>query len=280
MKDKFEAAILESGDIMRRGAVAVVNNVGKVIATITLLVSALVLFCDVRLSALGTGSFSSTLVIMLACSYLMFFSMNEAGENTGEGTEEYKSAAEKYRGYAALIKGDAVSRLRCFCKKYSADEQRYRRESFLMRYGYGMDEYELYKSGKSFDRAAVRVFKKADGIRAVPLTPKTLLSTDTKLGKSEIADPSGSRFSSILLRLIPSTVCMTVTVSVILTAKDGLSSEIILDGLFKLSSIIIVGLKGYVTGYRYKKETFSLWLETKSRLIEAFLEEEKTGVTD
>ena len=271
MKDKFEISLLESGEIMNRGAMMLVNNVGRIVAAITLIISALVLFTDIRLADFGTESFSSTLAVMLISSFMMYFSMNEAGENAGERCEEYKSALGVYEELVKKVGGDKISALRKFCKSYSVDELRYRRESFLIKYGYGTDEYEAFKQGEKQTGRARRVFHRADKFRAIPLSPKTLLSAELSKDRSELSNPEKFRFLSMILKLLPTTVCMTVTVSVILTTKDNLSLAVILDGLFKLSSLLLIGFKGYVSGYNYKKQRITLWLETKARLLDAFL---------
>ena len=271
MKDKFELSLLESGEIMRRGTVWLINNVGRIVATITLIISALVLFTDIKMADFGAESFTTTLAVMLISSYLMYFSMTEAGENAGERCEEYKTALARYSELCKEIGGDKISALRKFSQSYSADELKYRRESFLIGYGYGTDEYEAYRQGKKQTKKALRVFRKADKFRAVPLTPKTLLSPEHSKDKSELSNPGKFRFAFMVLKLLPTTACMTVTVSLILTTKDNLSAGVILDGLFKLSSLLLIGFKGYVSGYNYKKYRLALWLETKTRLLDAFL---------
>ena len=271
MKDKFELSLLESGEIMKRGTAALVNNIGRVVATITIIVSALVLFTDVKMTDLGSESFTTTLAVMMISSYLMYFSMTEAGENAGERCEKYKSALDKYNELCREVSGDKIAALRKFSQRYSADELRYRRESFLIGYGYGTDEYESYRRGEKQTKKATRVFRRADKFRAIALTPKSLLSSEQSKEKSELSNPGKFRFAFMVLRLLPTTVCMTVTVSVMLTTKDNLSIGVILDGIFKLSSLLLIGFKGYVSGYNYKKHKLKLWLETKTRLLDAFL---------
>ena len=271
MKDKFELSLLESGEIMRRGTALLINNVGRIVASITLIVSALVLFTDIKMADFSTESFTTTLLIMLISSYLMYFSMTEAGENAGERCEEYKAALGKYNELCKEIGGDKISALRKFSQSYSADELKYRRESFLIGYGYGTDEYEAYRQGKKQTKKALRIFRRADKFRAISLTPKALLSHEQSKERSELSNPEKFRFAFMVLKLLPTTVCMTVTVSVILTTKDNLSRGVILDGIFKLSSLLLIGFKGYVSGYNYKKHRITLWLETKTRLLDAFL---------
>ena len=202
---------------------------------------------------------------------MMYFSMTEAGESAGERCTEYKSVLTKYEALVEEIGGDKISALRKFCKNYSADELKYRREIFLIKYGYGTDEYEAFKQGAKQTRRARRIFCRADRFRAISISPKTLLSAEIARDKSELYNPEKFRFLSMIIKLLPTTVCMTVTVSVMLTMKDNLSPQVVLDGFFKLSSLLLIGFKGYVSGYNYKKQKIVLWLETKARLLDAFL---------
>ena len=271
MKDKFEISLLESGSLIKRGGEMLINNVGRVIAIITLLVSALVLFTDVGFSGFKSESFTSTLIVMLIASYLMYFSMEDAGERLGEGSQEYKDAAERYRELASKISGDMIGALRVFLNDYAEEERSFRRAAMLMRYGYGTKDYEAYKRGDPCAKNAIKVFKKADRIRPVALTPRTLLSRDGARGKSELKNPEGAKLFNMILRLIPTTLCMTVTVSVMLTAKENLSAAAVAEGIFKLSSLPIIGFRGYSAGYQYTKHSLPLWMATKARLLDAFL---------
>lgn len=279
MKDSFESSLLESGKIIQSTAAAIINNTAKIVAFITVIISALVLFTDLKFVDFSAESFSSTLAVMLIASYLIYFSMSESGENAAEDSEEYKNASQKCDNLTALISGDKIALLRKFCRQYTEDELKYRRECFLMRYGYGIDEYYAFLQGGLCDRRARRVFRRAERLRAISLNPKALLSRVAAKDKSELINPSRFRFLNMTLRLIPSMICMTVTVSVILTAKESLNAEAIADGIFKLSSLLLIGLKGYTSGYNYKKNKVTLWLETKARLLDAFIRDSEKEIT-
>lgn len=273
MTDKFEASLLEAGRLMQRGMITLAANVGKVTAIITLVVSALVLFTDIRFADFGTESFTSRLAIMLISSYLMYFSMSESGERAGEECREYREASEKWVALSTEVSGDKIGALRDFCKNYSASELRYRRENLLNCHGYTEEEYIASLKGKACTGASKRVFKRAARLRAIPLTPKTLLSMQNARSKSELENPQKSKHISMILKLIPTTICMTVTVSIVLTAKDNMNATTVIDGIFKLASLPIIGLRGYASGYFYARYTSPLWLGTKSRLLDAFLKE-------
>lgn len=263
--------ILELGGVIRRGYSSVIANAGKVIAVITLLVAVIVTFTDVAFSDITSQSFTTTLAVMLLSSYLMYFSLEDTGEREGECTEEYKIANEKYLAARSKITPQCIDSLRSFCLDYSCRELEYRKLSYLGEMGYSKSDLEAYKGGKIFPLRARRVFRRAENMRAVKLSPAILLSRSHGMIKSELTSPSYKKVIGAIMSLIPSTVCMIFTISVILTTKDNMSLSTVIDGLVKLSALPIIGFKGLIDGYRYSKEDKSCWLETKARLLESFL---------
>jgi hypothetical protein len=122
------------------------------------------------------------------------------------------------------------------------------------------------------------VFNRVKRQRAVELSPRVLLSKEKAKSKSDIKSPEGSKIPLMILKLIPSTLCMIVTLSVALSLKESLDLVSVLDGLLKLSSLPIIGFRGYAHGYNYVRSTLSSWLDTKSSLICAFLKEKSLSV--
>lgn len=268
---EFDTLLLESGDTVRRGAKIIIENVGRVIAVITILVTALVLFCDVGFADVTTERFTSTLFIMLISSYVMYFSTYDTGEEVGRGSEEFKSRQSSYKKLVGSIEGKHLSALRTYLTEYSEEEAKFRRTAFLMRRGLSYEDYEAYKSGTITAGRNKRIFKRADAIRPTPISPITLLADSGEKRKSEIRDPESRKLRGSLLKLLPMTLCSLFTVSVILTAKDGLTFIDVIEGLFKLSSLLIIGLRGYLEGMNFSRYTLPSWLETKYRLLDDFL---------
>lgn len=274
MKDTgFDTALLEAGDLMKRGYTALIANAGKIIAAITLLISALVIFADIGFADFCTEKFTSTLIFMLIASYLIYFSMSDAGEKLAEDTEEYKKALESFDKVKESISSHDMGRLGDFLTEYAREERVYRISAYLSSYGYSSEEFfSFIKEGKRIsDRRKRNIFNRAKRIKAVSLTPTALLSGG-KRGRSELVSPESSRLPRMLLKLIPTTVCMLFSASVILTAKDGLTVNSVLDGLVKLSSLPIIGFKGYAGGFDFVRYSRLPWLDTKKRLLEAFRE--------
>ena len=64
MTDELEITVASSGAFLKKGYGFIVANVGKTVALITLLVTALVSFTEVSFSAADSESFTSTLFLM------------------------------------------------------------------------------------------------------------------------------------------------------------------------------------------------------------------------
>ena len=273
---KFEASLLDSGEFMRRAGLSLINNAGRAIAAITLIVAALVTFTDLSFAGFGAKSFTETVLIMLLASYLIYFSMEDSGEKTGIESEEYKLAVSEYNEVRNRLGAENMDALRTFCTDYSAAEHEFRRTSLLLTYGESRERYELYLSGcRDFPKRSIKAFRKAEKLKAIPLSPKTLLSREHTEAKSELSNPEAFKIARLVLKLVPTTLCMLLTVSIIPSAKENMTASAVIEGILKLSSLPIIGLRGFIAGYRHVKERKVSWLETKTRLISAFVGESK-----
>ena len=248
-----------------------VENSGKIIAAITLIVSALVTFTNVSFSAAFTESFTCQMLIMLLSSYLMYFSMEEAGERGGEATELYREAQRRYDERRSEVSASEIPRLRAFLKRYSEEDRKYRQQLLLLRFGLSEEDYERYKRGEAQTKRERRALRRVDRVRPVRLLPHTLLDGERRDGRSELSSPEGNKLLCMLLRLIPTTVCTVFTVSIMLTAKDELTASVIVEGILKICALPIIGFKGYSAGYKYTRGSKRAYLDTKSRIIEEFI---------
>ena len=271
MSEGFDTALLGSGSLLKKGYSALIANVGKAVAIITLAVTVLVSFTDIGFSGISAEGFTSTLVMMLIASYVMYFSLEDAGERLGYESEEYKSAMAKYDEKRKQISGNDISSLREFCLEYQAEELEYRRSNALLSLGYIKEEYEAYKRGEAVSPRAKRALAKIDKIKRSEFTATDLLlSKSSKIG-SEPRRPGIGKIINMIIRLIPSTVCTFFTVSVIISAKDGLTFSSIVESILKLSTLPIIGLKGYSLGYEYVLGAEISWIEMKTELLDAFI---------
>lgn len=276
MTEGFDTALLGSGSFLKKGYSALIANVGKAVAVITLAVTVLVSFTDVGFSGISAETFTSTLVMMLIASYVMYFSLEDAGERLGYESEEYKSAITRYDEKRKQISGRDISALREFCLQYQAEELEYRRSNALLSLGYSKEEYEAYKRGETTSPRAKRALAKIDRIRRSEFTATDLLLSKGAKPGTEPRRPGIGKIINMTIRLIPSTVCTFFTVSVIISAKDGLTFSSVVESILKLSTLPIIGLKGYSLGYEYVLGTEISWIEMKTELLDAFIKRRTT----
>ncbi len=267
----FERSLLESGELMKRGCQSVIQNMGKAIAAITAVLACLVTFTEIGFCDPSVETFTPTLLLMLIGSYVIYFSMEDAGERLGEESEEYRKAMTRYTTVREKIDGNHMDRLRDFCKKYAAEEAEFRRSSLLLAAGVSAADMKEPAKDRATRKKRQHLLRKLRHIRPLPLSPALLLTKKTKRAKSELENPESTKFFRLLLGMLPTTVCMTVTVSVFLTAKSDLGAAEIINGLLRLSSLPVIAFRGYARGYGYVRSSVSLWLETKAKLLEAFL---------
>lgn len=272
---KLEDGLLYASTIPKNAGNIIVKNSGKLIAAITALIAVLLTFTDIKFLGISGKEFTANLFIMTVAAYLMYFSMEDAGEKLGEESAEYIEAQKNLSSLVSKIGGEDITELRKYCTQYSTNEVKYRREGYIVANGYTPQEFERWQSGERFSKRAERVFLRAQRCKVISLTPTALLTAEGYERKSELKNPTHYKIPKMVVKLIPSTVCMTVTVSVMLTMKDGMSWAAVIEGLLKLSSLPIISFKGYAAGYSHVKEAKLSWINTKIKILEAFIKEGK-----
>ena len=271
MKTDNEDNLLALDGMLKQGVGYVITNSGKIIAAITFIIAILTTFTNITFADFGGETFTIALTVMLISSYIMYFSLEDAGETEGARSTEYTEARGRFIEVRERVNPDDIESLREFCLNYSENELNYRRRNFLCENGFTLSELNRYKDGTKYPKRVRRILKKADSMRAVKLTVARLLSTSQGTPQSELAPPERGKMVSVLVSLIPSTICTLFTVSIILTTKSELSASAVIDGVIKLSALPLIGFKGFLDGYRYSKESKAAWYETKTRVLEAFL---------
>lgn len=268
---EFDDILLDSRELVRKAGKTIICNMGKIIAVFVFVVMLAVTFTEVSFLGFFTESFASSLLLLITSSYIIYFSLEDSGENHGEETEEFKKANERYTRQREKISGAEIEALREFCAEYSRRDLEYRRKSFLLSRGLSECDLKSYSNTSTPNKSTLRTLKKYEKLKAIPLTPKMLLSGKSFSRRSELEDPSKRKIPMLIIKLIPSTLCMMITLSVMLSAKEGLTATDVLNGILKLSALPMIGFKGYSAGYSYVKHDVSLFLESKANVLESFL---------
>ena len=268
MKD-LDVFSVEESEKSRVGAL--ISTLGKLVALISAAVAVLVTFTDISFGGFGTKEITTVLAVLMISAYVIYFSLEDAGERRGEESEEYKSAADRHERLCSELSPDMIPRLREFLTDYTLREADSRRRAYLLRAGYSETEYLEYLGGKRCKGRARRVMRRAKSIRPAGLSVQDIVSRGKPKNRGELINPERRARMKMILKLLPTTVCMVVTVSIALSLKSDLGVEEIFEGIMKLSTLPIVGARGYISGLTYTKDIRAGWLGTKSRILEGFI---------
>lgn len=266
----IDSGFISTDELIKKTGSTLIRNSGKIIALITAFAAILLTFTNVRLGSITSGDFTGEVAMMLTAAYLMYFSLEDAGEKLGKGTKEYESAYDAYEELRTSIRAEDTEALRDFCIRYAEDELEYRKRALLVGEGLTQKQLQAWLDGEQTDKKARRVFRRIASMKAAALTPQILLSHERKGSRSELASPERFKLAKMAVGLLPTTVGMCLTVSVMLSVKDGLTAESIIEGIIKLAALPIVGFRGYSTGYTHVKECGITWLESKTRILRVF----------
>ncbi len=272
MKDfrDIQDKLLDTDELMKRGSAAILNSMGKITALVAAVITLAATFTDISFLWIFSEDFASSLLLILTSGYIIYFSLEDAGERSGETTEEYRAAKARYDKERARICGEDIEALREYCREYALAECIARQNAALLSWGLSREMLDAYKSGKETDKKYRHRLARIAKIKPAELTPKILLSRDRGRERCELENPERHKLPTLIMKLIPSTLCTFVTVSVILSTKEGLSGADVLSALLRLSALPMLGFRGYSEGYTYTKHSMSLWLETKANIIEGF----------
>ncbi len=275
MKNSFEDSLIEGGELMKRGYSFLIDNVGKTIALLTAVISVLVVFTEIGFYDFGTERLTSTAIILCMASYITYFSLEDAGEKLGRDSDEYKKATEKYREAKERIGGESIPELRQYIEQYASEELLYRKKACLLSLGLGYSEYEEYKQGKRVGAKERRKFKIIERMKPIKISVAELLSSEKKNAEVEFTNPERRKGARLVLGLVPSTLCMLFTVSIMLSAKSSMGFADVVEGILRLTTLPVFGLRGYTKGYTYAKSECVFWLETKTRFLNSFLKKKE-----
>ncbi len=271
MKDGFDSELFRSNELLKRGGAVLIANIGKTVAIITLIVAVLLSFTDVSFSRVGLEDLTTSCLLILMASYIMYFSLEDAGEKLGREGDEYKDALSEYRTAVEQIADTDIDGLRSFLLEYRRRELEYRRLDLLVSHGYSASDYEAYKRGEAVTPECRRVMRLVKREKSICISASDILSHSVYNSGSRVGDPSERRLVNLILKLIPSTLGMLFTVSLMVSLKSDMSAETVIEGILKLSPLPLLGLKGYTAGYEFTSRGELLWLNTKTGILKEYL---------
>ncbi|MCQ2414180.1 MAG: hypothetical protein MJ082_05240 [Clostridia bacterium] len=266
---EFDGLLLSGSDFLAKSKRTVLSRVGRLIALLTLGAAAIVTFTDVWFSDFGAAQTGIDLVLYLVGAVTVFFSMEKDGETSAGNEPGYVAALKRFREQTDGITAEDLPRLREYVLSYVKAEFEHRKLCLMTGNGICEEEYAAYLAGRKCSRGVKKKCRKIKALKPSSLTANSLLSLSAD-GRSELCDPQGKRTLGLLSKLLPSLICMCLTVAVAIKIKDGMTADVILSGIFRLSALLGVGAKGYIFGYRYVSENLTAWLSAKTKLLESF----------
>jgi hypothetical protein len=281
MNKDFDTEIIGISERIKGGYSYLISNFSKIVAVVTAAIATMLVFTDITFLGINSRELTTSLALILVSSYLMYFSLEEAGEKLYEESEDFKNLMAEYFIELEKIGLEKLGSLREYCEKYADEELTYRRRQALLAAGLSAEEYDTFvknegigKNAFSSDlgkknRKKIRALSKISKMKRIKLSPEMLLSLNS-CQNERIKDPGRGKLFMLGLKILPSTVCMFFTASVVLTAKE-LSFVSVMEGIIKLSALPIVGFRGYINGYNYKKDSEASWIKTKIKLLRGFI---------
>ena len=271
----FEKQLLNSSENLKAGFSKILKNLGQAVAAVTAAVAVIITFTEVAFPTLDINSLAPSALALLLCSYIIYFSLEDAGEKLAEESEEYKSARLRFKNAAEKISGENITEFRAYLENYAKEELNFRRRGMLTSQGISYEEFQNYLSLSNQERSKIPKEKRRalDAVakeKLVKITPRDILSEERTKRGSELENPEKKKLAGLILKLLPSTLCMLITVSVVLDVRTDMTLSDILNGVIKLAALPMIGFRGYSQGYLYGKNSLSAWLSTKAEIIEGF----------
>ncbi len=264
-----------------------IGNMGIIIAALTLLCTCVMFFTDVSLSSVVTVEFSLSFLILLFCSYTMYFSMADTGARRGAQDEEYIQARARYDELRKRLGDDGMLfSLDVFCHRYTERELISAQRAILLGAGISYDEFkEKYKGKRRRETVAAlggkraRIVAKANALKPITLTPDMLLSIGRRAhARNPLREaPDRKRLWHTLCALVPTTLTSFFAVSVVCSVISEPSLATVTECIIKLFALVWNGSKGYVMGYNnIAKETVE-YLSDRCDILCAALHENTDG---
>lgn len=256
--DSFLNASLSS---ISRGRQKLFTHIGLWIALLALLIAALTTFTNISILSLSAEALTLTVAIYAAVTVVIFFSLAEEGERAGRSEESYKEAEKSLEAAVSQVTPAQYEGLERFCRLYTEQDLSERRARLLLAYGISSEE-------SAIPTAATRRLKRLKPIR---LNAFMLLGKASGCADSPLHDPQRRRKHRLFLRLTPSLLCTCFGIGIAIGAREALTVSAVLEGAFKLTALLIVGLRGYVQGYLFIGDSEIPYIRAKARLLERFL---------
>ena len=121
MNKDFDTEIIDLSNRIKGGYSYLISNFSKIVAVVTAAIACMLVFTDVTFLGINSKELTTSLLLILVSSYLMYFSLEEAGEKLYEESEDYKFLTEEYSSELEKISLDKLPKLRRYCEMYAEE---------------------------------------------------------------------------------------------------------------------------------------------------------------
>ena len=264
MEHEAESLLNASLASFSRGRQRFFTHIGLWIALLALLIATLATFTDISILSLSAETLTLTVAVYATVTVVIFFSLAEEGERSGRAEMPYREAEKSLESAVARITPAQYEGLENFCRRYTEQEFDERRARLLLAHGITREEGNL---PSSLERQLKR-------LKPLQLNAFMLLGKAESGADSPLRNPQRRRKHRLFLRLAPSLLCTCFGIGIAIGARETMTASAILEGVFKLTALLIVGLRGYVQGYLFIGESEIPFIRAKARLLERFLSKE------
>jgi hypothetical protein len=258
------------------------------ISTAIVVLTISLIWTDIRIADLLTLRFAADLIAFLLLFYMMFFTLQDSGNNNGKRDPEYVEVQTEYRKQRKDVRDEGAELdIPEFCEFYTKKELRDLRSRILLNANIRYDEWEReYEDldelvllvplrSRKFERKlrddtissenieklrTIRKLsprKKAAVIKACLLKPINVTPDMMMLDDGENVSRSPVAEKSIKRKQAQKDIFALCRITIMMICAISITGEFIVDtsistlifGLVKLVSLAVTGYRGYVTGF-------------------------------
>ena len=246
---------------LAKGRQRIFSRIGLWISALALLVAVVITFTDVSFLSLSAESLTLKMAIYAAVTVIMFYALEDEGERTGRTESAYKESEKAFLAAKTAVTPAHYGALDGFCERYIEEELSKRRSVFLLSHGITSGDAPL--SGA--------LERKMKALKPLRISAATLLDPSASPRHSPLESPERHRKCRLAARLLPSLLCSVFGIGIAVGVRAEMTPSAVIEGLFKISALLIVALRGYAVGYLFIGDGEIPFLQAKTRLLEQFL---------
>lgn len=236
----------------------VAKNASWVIGTLAVFVIIVVSFTDISFTGSFTARFSTSLVLLLICNYVEYFSMKHLGKEEARNEKKYRDAQDKYEDTVEDVRAKGfISRIPDFCYYYTKEDYEKRLRRILLQANIEYNTYVKHYRGKKKKElpAELTDFEKkviilANDVKPLNLSIEYIVSVSGERATTRTPkDPAKISLQQDIQYLIPTLLSTFFVVGILVEAIGNPTFATFATCIVKVFLLVWNGIKGYQNGY-------------------------------